>query len=92
MDLLDNDLVNTVFSYVPNTAATSFYGLIDGIHEIRRDLQADALSKIDVKNDGYLKLGMYGETSRVSHTKSRHWRTLSSSKCPPPILTTTVIV
>ena len=51
MGLLGNDLVNTVFSYVPNTAATSFYGLIDGIHEIRRDLQAEALSKIDVKND-----------------------------------------
>lgn len=51
MGLLNNDLVNTVFSYVPNTAATSFYGLIDGIHEIRRDLQADALSKIDVKNE-----------------------------------------
>ena len=51
MSLLDNDLVNTVFSYVPNTAATSFYGLIDGIHEIRRELQAEALSKIDVKNE-----------------------------------------
>ena len=51
MGLLGNDLVNTVFSYVPNTAATSFYGLIDGIHEIRRDLQAEALSKIDVKNE-----------------------------------------
>lgn len=51
MDLLGNDLVNTVFSYVPNTAATSFYGLIDGIHEIRRELQAEALSKIDVQNE-----------------------------------------
>lgn len=51
MNMLGNDLVNTVFSYVPNTAATSFYGLIDGIHEIRRDLQADALSKIDVANN-----------------------------------------
>lgn len=51
MDLLGNDLVNTVFSYVPNTAATSFYGLIDGIHEIRRVLQAEALSKIDVQNE-----------------------------------------
>ena len=51
MDLLENDLVNTVFSYVPNTAATSFYGLIDGIHEIRRDLQADALAKVDIKNE-----------------------------------------
>ncbi len=51
MDMLGNDLVNTVFSYVPNTAATSFYGLIDGIHEIRRDLQAEALSKIDLASN-----------------------------------------
>jgi amidophosphoribosyltransferase len=51
MEMLGNDLVNTVFSYVPNTAATSFYGLIDGIHEIRRELQAEALSKIDMKNE-----------------------------------------
>ncbi len=51
MQLLGNDLVNTVFSYVPNTAATSFYGLIDGIHEIRRRLQAEALASIDVANN-----------------------------------------
>jgi amidophosphoribosyltransferase len=51
MQLLGNDLVNTVFSYVPNTAATSFYGLIDGIHEIRRRLQAEALSAIDVSKN-----------------------------------------
>jgi len=48
MDMLGNDLVDTVFSYVPNTASTSFYGLIDGIHEIRLKIQIDALSKIDV--------------------------------------------
>lgn len=30
---LDYDLENTVLSYVPNTAATSFYGLIDGVNE-----------------------------------------------------------
>ena len=51
MQLLGNDLVSTVFSYVPNTAATSFYGLIDGIHEIRRRLQAEALSAIDVSKN-----------------------------------------
>ncbi len=33
------DLKNTVFSYVPNTAATSFYGLIDGLNEYLRDYQ-----------------------------------------------------
>jgi amidophosphoribosyltransferase len=51
MDMLGNDLVDTVFSYVPNTASTSFYGLIDGIHEIRLKIQIDALSKIDVANN-----------------------------------------
>lgn len=51
MDLLGNDLVNTVFSYVPNTAATSFYGLIDGVHEIRLKIQAEALKKIDVSKN-----------------------------------------
>lgn len=30
---LNGDLKNTVFSYIPNTAATAFYGLIDGIHK-----------------------------------------------------------
>lgn len=28
---VDHDVRNTVFSYIPNTAATSFYGMIDGI-------------------------------------------------------------
>ena len=30
---LNYDLENTVLAYVPNTAATSFYGLIDGVNE-----------------------------------------------------------
>ncbi len=30
---LNYDVENTVLSYVPNTAATSFYGLIDGVNE-----------------------------------------------------------
>ena len=51
MEMLGNDLVNTVFSYVPNTASTSFYGLIDGIHEIRRVIQAEALKSVDVINN-----------------------------------------
>jgi amidophosphoribosyltransferase len=51
MEMLGNDLVDTVFSYVPNTASTSFYGLIDGIHEIRLNIQIDALSQIDTKTN-----------------------------------------
>lgn len=30
---LNYDIENTVFSYIPNTAATSFYGMIDGIND-----------------------------------------------------------
>lgn len=30
---IDNDTKNTVFSYIPNTAETSFYGLIDTVEE-----------------------------------------------------------
>lgn len=30
---IDNDLDNTVFSYIPNTAETSFYGLIEAVSE-----------------------------------------------------------
>ena len=30
---IDNELKNTVFSYIPNTAETSFYGLIEAVSE-----------------------------------------------------------
>lgn len=48
---LGNDLENAVFSYVPNTAATAFYGMIDGIHEIIMEMQAEAISKLDPSKD-----------------------------------------
>jgi len=39
-EAVDDDLENTVFSYIPNTAETAFYGMVDGIekymHEITR--------------------------------------------------------
>jgi amidophosphoribosyltransferase len=33
LEKIDHDFENTVFSYIPNTAATSFYGMIDGLFE-----------------------------------------------------------
>jgi len=32
-DSIDGDLPNTVFSYIPNTAETAFYGMLEGINE-----------------------------------------------------------
>lgn len=33
MDLIDNDLDNSVFSFIPNTAEVSFYGMIKGLED-----------------------------------------------------------
>lgn len=51
MSMLENNLPDTVFSYVPNTASTSFYGLIDGIHEIRLKIQAEALKGLNINEN-----------------------------------------
>ena len=33
LETIDYDIVNTVFSYIPNTAETAFYGMIEGLNE-----------------------------------------------------------
>ena len=37
------DLKNTVFSFIPNTAEVSFYGMVEGLHEYVRNVQKDTL-------------------------------------------------
>ena len=38
-----NDLKNTVFSFIPNTAEVSFYGMVEGLHQHVRAIQKDTL-------------------------------------------------
>jgi amidophosphoribosyltransferase len=33
IEKLENDIDNTVFSYIPNTASTSFYGILEGVND-----------------------------------------------------------
>lgn len=40
---VNGDLKNTVFSFIPNTAEVSFYGMVEGVHAHIRQLQKDAL-------------------------------------------------
>ena len=42
---VDNDLKNTVFSFIPNTAEVAFYGMTEGLHEYIANLQKEALLK-----------------------------------------------
>jgi len=43
LKVLDNDLDNTVFSYIPNTAETAFYGMIKGLED---EMNKDKVRKI----------------------------------------------
>ena len=58
LDCIDNDTDNTVFSYIPNTAETSFYGMVEAAQDFlnqrkndyilanRATLTADSLQKL----------------------------------------------
>lgn len=43
---IDYDIQNTVFSYIPNTAATSFYGMVDGIYRYLDRYKREQLLKL----------------------------------------------
>jgi amidophosphoribosyltransferase len=57
---IDYDINNTVFSYIPNTAATCFYGLLDGIYKY-----------IDrYKRENILKLGVDATPEKIDEILS----------------------
>lgn len=43
LESVNNDVKNTVFSYIPNTAEVGFYGLVEGIHKYIKKYQRDQL-------------------------------------------------
>ncbi len=40
---VNNDLENTVFSFIPNTAEVAFYGLVEGVHKHIKQVQKNTL-------------------------------------------------
>ncbi len=47
MESIHNDLTNTVFSYIPNTASSAFRGLINELHNVCDSIKQDEISRID---------------------------------------------
>jgi amidophosphoribosyltransferase len=47
LEAIEHDLENTVFSYVPNTAETSFLGLLQGIEHYLAEKRTELLQKND---------------------------------------------
>jgi amidophosphoribosyltransferase len=46
MEAVKYDFEHTVYSYIPNTAAVAFYGMMDGIHEELNKWKANEISKL----------------------------------------------
>lgn len=52
---VNQDIKNTVFSFIPNTAEVAFYGMVEGVNKYIRDYQKDILLyKKKVLNDEQL--------------------------------------
>src|SRR6201999_1787302 len=43
LEAVNNDIKNTVFSYIPNTAEVAFYGMVEGIHKYIKTYQKEKL-------------------------------------------------
>ena len=49
MRAIGNDVANTVFSYIPNTAEVAFYGMTDGIRKLNHDVRIEKVVWKDIK-------------------------------------------
>ena len=49
MRAISNDVCNTVFSYIPNTAEVAFYGMTDGIRKLEHDVRIEKVVWKDIK-------------------------------------------
>jgi len=53
---IDYDLENTIFSYIPNTAASAFKGMVEGLHDFCDQVKADRIRQLkDRDNEQALK-------------------------------------
>jgi amidophosphoribosyltransferase len=46
LEKVNYDLDNTVFSYIPNTAETAFYGMMDGVRQHIKDYQRQKIEEL----------------------------------------------
>jgi amidophosphoribosyltransferase len=51
MKQVGNDFKNTVFSYIPNTAAVAFYGMVDGVTDLLDGWKAEQIANLGAQPD-----------------------------------------
>ncbi len=53
LNAIDNDLDNTVFSFIPNTAEVAFYGMMEGLEHRLSQQKAEKIKALDPKAADY---------------------------------------
>ena len=76
LSAVNNDLENTVFSFIPNTAEVAFYGLVEGVHKHIKHVQKNTLlnraDKItDAELEAMLKMAPRVEKIALKDAKLR---------------------
>lgn len=56
LEAIDNDLKNTIVSFIPNTAETAFYGLIKGLEDYLNEIKIDRLTSRELDEDAMREL------------------------------------
>ena len=51
LDEINNDLENSVFSYIPNTAETSFYGMVERVNDVLNQQKYEKISNREPLSD-----------------------------------------
>jgi amidophosphoribosyltransferase len=47
LNMIDHDLKNTIFSFIPNTAETAFYGMVKGMEEYMNKIKVERIMSWD---------------------------------------------
>lgn len=50
---VDHDLRNSVFSFVPNTAETAYYGMVEGLNDYLNGVKQEKIAKLDPESNDY---------------------------------------
>jgi amidophosphoribosyltransferase len=82
---VNHDIENTVFTYIPNTAEVSFYGLVEGLHAYTKEYQRKALQNnnsnlSDVELDKILNLTPRVEKLAIKDAKMRTFITQDAER------------
>ena len=79
---VDNDLENTVFSYIPNTAETAFYGMTQGVEDYIRALQKEKITscKNPADLEGILSMKPRVEKIAIKDVKLRTFITQDNER------------